>query len=60
MFDLNNRDEELASDLKYYQICISAIYEHSPSAQVFCLMNKMDVVAQDQRKQVIFNAIISS
>jgi len=54
VFDMKNENEELAKDLNFYQTCLSAICEHSPSAKVFCLIHKTDLVAQDQRKKVFF------
>ncbi|CAI6355459.1 unnamed protein product [Macrosiphum euphorbiae] len=52
VFDMKNENEELAKDLNFYQTCLSAICEHSPSAKVFCLIHKTDLVAQDQRKKL--------
>ncbi|XP_008178652.1 ras-related GTP-binding protein A-like [Acyrthosiphon pisum] len=49
---INNENEELAKDLNFYQTCLSAICEHSPSAKVFCLIHKRDLVAQDQRQKL--------
>lgn len=52
VFDVESRDEELKKDLRYYQTCLSAIYENSPSAKVFCLIHKMDLLQEDQRDKV--------
>lgn len=52
VFDVESRDDELRKDLNYYQTCLSAIYENSPSAKVFCLIHKMDLVTEDQRDKV--------
>lgn len=52
VFDVESRDEELKRDLRYYQTCLSAIYENSPSAKVFCLIHKMDLVQEDQRDKI--------
>jgi Ras-related GTP-binding protein A/B len=52
VFDIESRDEELKKDLRYYQTCLSAIYENSPSAKVFCLIHKMDLLQEDQRDKV--------
>lgn len=54
VFDVESRDEELKKDLRYYQTCLSAIYENSPSAKVFCLIHKMDLLQEDQRDKVYF------
>ncbi|XP_025425737.1 ras-related GTP-binding protein A [Sipha flava] len=52
VFDVESRDEELKRDLRYYQTCLSAIYENSPSAKVFCLIHKMDLLQEDQRDKI--------
>jgi len=52
VFDVESRDEELKKDLRYYQTCLSAIYENSPSAKVFCLIHKMDLLQEDQRDKI--------
>lgn len=52
VFDVESQDEELKKDLRYYQTCLSAIYENSPSAKVFCLIHKMDLLQEDQRDKV--------
>jgi len=57
VFDMKNKNEELAKDLNFYQTCLSAICKHSPSAKVFCLIHKKDLVAEDQRKKVSFTTI---
>lgn len=58
VFDVESRDEELKKDLNYYQTCLSAIYENSPSAKVFCLIHKMDLIQEDQREKVKLYIII--
>lgn len=52
VFDVESRDEELKKDFRYYQTCLSAIYENSPTAKVFCLIHKMDLIQEDQRYKV--------
>lgn len=52
VFDVESRDEELRRDLRYYQTCLSAIYENSPTAKVFCLIHKMDLLQEDQRDKI--------
>ncbi|PWZ02796.1 hypothetical protein BCV70DRAFT_197057 [Testicularia cyperi] len=39
-------------DLRYYKDCISALYQYSPDAQVFCLLHKMDLVDKTRRASV--------
>lgn len=52
VFDVESRDDELKKDLRYYETCLSAIYENSPSAKVFCLIHKMDLLQEDQRDKI--------
>lgn len=52
VFDVESRDDELKKDLRYYQTCLSAIYENSPTAKVFCLIHKMDLIQEDQRDKI--------
>lgn len=52
VFDVESRDEELRRDIRYYQTCLSAIYENSPSAKIFCLIHKMDLLHEDQRDKI--------
>ncbi|GAC73468.1 ATP-dependent RNA helicase [Moesziomyces antarcticus T-34] len=44
--------EEWERDLRYYKDCISALYQYSPDAQVFCLLHKMDLVDKSRRASV--------
>ncbi len=43
---------EWERDLRYYKDCISALYQYSPDAQVFCLLHKMDLVDKSRRAEV--------
>lgn len=43
---------EWERDLRYYKDCISALYQYSPDAQVFCLLHKMDLVDKKRRAAV--------
>lgn len=52
VFDVESR--ELDNDMHYYQSCLEAIYKNSPDAKIFCLVHKMDLVAEEQRDE-IFN-----
>lgn len=38
--------------MKYYHSCLDAIQQNSPTAKIFCLMHKMDLVPEDQREMV--------
>ncbi|XP_055386985.1 ras-related GTP-binding protein A [Condylostylus longicornis] len=51
VFDVESR--ELDKDVHYYQSCLEAILNNSPKAKIFCLIHKMDLVAEEQR-DVIF------
>lgn len=51
VFDVESR--ELDNDMHYYQSCLEAIYKNSPEAKIFCLVHKMDLVAEEQR-DIIF------
>ena len=50
VFDVESREVE--KDMHYYQSCLEAILQNSPDAKVFCLIHKMDLVPEDQRKVV--------
>lgn len=52
VFDVESREVE--KDMHYYQSCLEAILQNSPDAKVFCLIHKMDLIPDDQRK-VIFD-----
>lgn len=43
---------EWERDVRYYKDCISALYQYSPDAQVFCLLHKMDLVDKSRRAAV--------
>lgn len=51
VFDVESR--ELDKDMHYYQSCLEAILQNSPDAKIFCLVHKMDLVAEEQR-DIIF------
>lgn len=50
VFDVESR--ELDNDMHYYQSCLEAIHKNSPYAKIFCLVHKMDLVAEDQRDAI--------
>ncbi|XP_026819440.1 ras-related GTP-binding protein A-like [Rhopalosiphum maidis] len=52
LFEVNNRDNEFATDLKHFKSLLSAICEGSPFVNVFCLMHKMDLIKPDQREKL--------
>ncbi|PWN46269.1 hypothetical protein IE81DRAFT_2360 [Ceraceosorus guamensis] len=57
VFDLVGGDdpdgsEEWDKDVRYYKDCLAALKVHSPTAKVFCLLHKMDLVDATRRKSV--------
>ena len=50
VFDV--KSEERDKDIHYYQSCLEAILENSPKAKVFCLVHKMDLIADAHRDAV--------
>jgi len=52
VFDIESR--ELQKDLMYYRSCLEAIQENSKDAKIFCLIHKMDLIAEEQR-DAVFN-----
>ncbi|XP_026466521.1 ras-related GTP-binding protein A [Ctenocephalides felis] len=50
VFDVESR--ELDKDMHYYQSCLEAILQNSPEARIFCLVHKMDLVAEEQRDMI--------
>lgn len=59
VFDVESRDKELKRDLEYYQVCLKAIFEHSPKAHVFCLVHKMDLIHESEKKRVNYTYVIN-
>lgn len=50
VFDVESR--ELERDVHYYQSCLEALLQNSPNAKIFCLIHKMDLVAEEQRESL--------
>ena len=50
VFDIESR--ELAKDLEYYAICLTAVRQNSKGARIFCLVHKMDLIPEEQREQL--------
>jgi len=50
VFDVESREVE--KDLHYYQSCLEAILQFSRDAKIFCLLHKMDLVAESARDAV--------
>lgn len=50
MFDVESR--EVDKDYRNYQSCLEALMQNSPSAKVFCLVHKMDLIQEEMRDKV--------
>ena len=53
VFDVESRDTE--KDLVYYRDCLDACGKHSPGADVFLLVHKMDLVGGKRERQEVFS-----
>ena len=58
VFDVESREVE--KDMHYYQSCLEAILQYSPDAKIFCLIHKMDLIPEDQRKVVCRVGVVFS
>lgn len=50
VFDVESR--EVDRDARYYQNCLESLMEYSKDTKIFCLIHKMDLLAEDQREVV--------
>jgi len=50
IFDVESKEHE--KDMMYYRSCLEAIQENSKDAKIFCLIHKMDLIAEEHRDQV--------
>ncbi|KAI1727995.1 gtr1/RagA G protein conserved region domain-containing protein [Ditylenchus destructor] len=50
VFDVESR--EVDKDYRNYQSCLEALMQNSPSAKVFCLVHKMDLIQEEMRDKV--------
>lgn len=50
VFDVES--QEMERDVHYYQSCLEALLQNSPDAKIFCLVHKMDLVAEEHRENV--------
>lgn len=50
MFDVESR--EVDKDYRNYQSCLEALAQNSPTAKVFCLIHKMDLIQEESRSKV--------
>jgi Ras-related GTP-binding protein A/B len=49
VFDVESR--EIDKDIHHYQTCLESMAKHSPKAKIFCLIHKMDLVPDNQKKE---------
>jgi Ras-related GTP-binding protein A/B len=49
IFDVESKEHE--KDMMYYRSCLEAIQENSKDAKIFCLIHKMDLIAEEHRDQ---------
>ena len=49
VFDVTSKDFD--GDLNYYKSCLVALTELSKKAKIFCLIHKMDLLADVQREK---------
>src|SRR5690606_30826120 len=52
VFDINSTDDK---DIANFQRCINAIEENSKDARIFCLIDKTDLIRQDDLRVQVFN-----
>lgn len=50
VFDVESR--EVDKDYRNYQSCLEALMQNSPTAKVFCLVHKMDLIQEEMREKV--------
>ena len=50
VFDVESRTVE--NDMQKFKSCVESIAQYSPDAQLFCLLHKMDLISDTQRKTV--------
>ncbi|KOS13967.1 ras-related gtp-binding protein a-like protein [Malassezia pachydermatis] len=55
--DENDDTHEWESDLRYFRDCVSALNTHSPDAEVFCLLHKMDLIEPSRRKELYMSRV---
>lgn len=57
VFDMGNSveqddEDEWEGDFRYWRESLRLLHQHSPSAQVICLLHKMDLVDSSRRKEI--------
>ena len=48
---------EWETDLRYFRDSLSALQTHTPDAEVFCLLHKMDLIEPSRRKNIYMNRV---
>ena len=49
--------KDFAGDLKYYESCLNALSDLSSKAKIFCLVHKMDLLAESSREKMFLEKI---
>jgi Ras-related GTP-binding protein A/B len=49
VFDVTSKD--FNGDLQYYENCLNALTDLSPTAKIFCLVHKLDLLAESNREK---------
>lgn len=52
IYVLDVESPDYKKDLRYFHSCLEAVAQNSRDAHVFCLVHKMDLIAEDQREKV--------
>jgi len=55
VFEVVSKEPE--KDLDYYKSCLNALEELSPGAKIFCLVHKMDLIAESMRDKVFDQSV---
>ncbi|GMS84656.1 hypothetical protein PENTCL1PPCAC_6831, partial [Pristionchus entomophagus] len=50
VFDVESREQE--KDYRYYQSCLEALMQHSPTAKIFVLIHKFDLIQEEFRDNI--------
>ena len=48
---------EWETDLRYFRDCLSALQTHTPDAEIFCLLHKMDLIQPERRKSLYMSRV---
>ncbi|TMS35494.1 hypothetical protein L596_002887 [Steinernema carpocapsae] len=53
VFDVESREVE--KDYGYFQSCLGALLQNSPTAKIFCLVHKMDLIVEEKREDIFID-----